>query len=222
MKMTRFLIFSVSLFLTTQVCFGQVEQLQLYKNVYKTADSLNKLGSPFSIDSTTNLEVKELDKEHPAKYFEKAAELFKTNQFNDAAFLFYLGVLRYRFYNSVNPDYQASGDGALAASLQFVVGETINLYLKNNVNNFISALKFTTNYYKNNDYTFYSKQKNIEKYNKLFDNFSRLIKDLETNKDKYKKEWDEERNLMIAKIDRAIDEYNKMTPEEKEKLKQNN
>ena len=220
--MTRFLIVSFLLFFTTQVCFGQIEQLQLYKNLYKSADSLNKLGKPFSIDSTINLEVKKLDKEHPAKYFEKAVELFKTNQFNDAAFLYYLGVLRYRFYNSVNPDYQASGDGALAASLQYEVGETINLYLKNNVDNFISALKFTTEYYKNNDYTFYSKQKNIEKYNKLFDNFSSLINDLETSKNKYKKEWDDERNLMITNIDKAIDEYNKMTPEEKAKLKQNN
>lgn len=222
MKMTKFIIVYILLFLTTQVCVGQVEQLQLYKNLYKTADSLNKLGKPFSIDSTTKIEVKNLDKEHPSKYFEKAAELFKTNQFNDAAFLYYLGLLRYRFYNSVNPDYQASGDGALAASLQYAVGETINLYLKNNVDNFISALKFTTDYYKNNDYTFYSRQNNIDKYNKLFDNFSSLITDLETNKDKYKKDWDEERKMMITNINKAIDEYNKMTPEEKEKLKQNN
>jgi hypothetical protein len=221
MTMIKFISLSIILFLTVQVCSGQVEELQLYKNLYKTADSLNKLGLPFSIDSTTKIEVKKIDKEHPAKYFERAAELFKTNQFNDAAFLYYLGILRYKFYNSVNPDYQASGDGALAASLQYVVGETINLYLKNNVDNFISALKFTTDYYKNNDYTFYSKQKNVEKYNKLFDNFSSLINDLETNKSKYKKEWDEERNLMITNIDKAIEEYNKMTPEEKAKLKKN-
>ncbi|WP_394767074.1 hypothetical protein [Ferruginibacter sp.] len=220
--MTKFITFFIILFLTVQVCVGQVEQLQLYKNLYKTADSLNKMRRLFSIDSITKIEVKKLDKKHPAKYFEKAAELFKTNQFNDASFLYYLGVLRYRFYNSVNPDYQASGDGALAASLQYAVGETINLYLKNNIDNFISALKFTTDYYKNNDYEFYSKQKNIDKYNKLFDNFSNLISDLEKNKEKYKKEWDEERNLMITNIDKAIDEYNKMTPEEKAKLKDNN
>jgi len=219
--MKKFITISVLFFLTVQVCVGQVEELQLYKNLYLTADSLNKLGRPFSIDSTTKIEVIKLDKEHPSKYFEKAAELFKTNQFNDAAFLYYLGLLRYRYYNSVNPDYQASGDGALAASLQYVVGETINLYLRNNVDNYISALKFTTDYYKNNDYTFYSREKDIDKYNELFDNFSSLISDLETNKSKYKKEWDEERATMISNIDKAIDEYNKMTPEEKAKLKKN-
>jgi hypothetical protein len=155
------------------------------------------------------------------KYFEKAGELLKTNQLNDAVFLYYLGVLRYKFYNSANPDNKASGDGAAAASLQYIFGEIVNLYLKNNIDNFIAALKFTTDYYKNNDYTFYSKQKNIEKYNKVSGNFLGLIKDLETNKNKYKKQWDEERRTMIKNIDQAIDEYNKMTPEEKAKLKQN-
>jgi hypothetical protein len=58
MTMTKIIIVSVLLFLTAQVCVGQVEELQLYKKIYKTADSLNKLGCPFSIDSTTKREVK--------------------------------------------------------------------------------------------------------------------------------------------------------------------
>jgi len=199
-----------------------VEQLNAYKKLYTIADSLNKSGHPFSVDNLTTQKVKSLDKQHPAKYFEEAAELYKDAKYNDAAFVYYLGLLRYRYYNSANPKYQASGDGALAASLQYVTGEPINLYLKTNVDNFIAALKFSSDYYSENDYSYYSRQKNSEKYEKVVANFSNLIKDLQINKAKYEKEWDEERKMMIESIDKAIDEYNKMTPEEKAKLKNNN
>jgi len=219
--MTRLLL-TFSFFLVTTLCFGQIEQLQGYKRLYTTADSLNKLGKPFSVDSTTIQTAKMLDKQHPAKYFETVGELFKQGAYNDAAFLYYLGVLRYRYYNSANPKYQASGDGALAASLQYVAGEPINLFLKTNINHFLSVLKSASDYYSKNDYDFYSRTKDTAKYEKVVEGFSSLIKDLETNRAKYEKEWNEERKMMVENIDKAIDEYNKMTPEEKKKFKDNN
>ncbi len=219
--MTKILLTVIIFLLVSSTSFGQIEVLQLYKNLYETADSLNKIGHPFTVDSLTFQDAKQLDKEHPAKYFEKAGEMFKNSKYNEAAFIYYLGLLRYRYYNTANPKYQASGDGALAASLQYIFGETINLYLKTNIDNFKSALQFSSDYYAKNDYTFYSKNKNLEKYNNLIDSYSSLIKDLETNRSKYQKEWDDEKKMMIKNIDKSIEEYNKMTPEEKAKLKDN-
>ena len=219
--MTKTLLTSISFIIVSLTSSGQIEQLQLYKKLYQTTDSLNKIGLPFAIDSLTFQNAKQLDKEHPAKYFEKAGELLKNSRYNDAAFIYYLGLLRYRFYNTVNPKYQASSDGALVASLQYVFGEPINLYLKTNIDNFKSALQFASDYYAKNDYTFFSKNENLEKYNKLIDSYSGLIKDLETNRSKYQKEWDVEKKSMIENIDKSIDEYNKMTPEQKAKLKDN-
>ena len=216
------LLLIFTFFLVTSLCFGQIEQLEIYKRLYTTADSLNKLGKTFSVDSLAIQQAKSLNKQHPAKYFEEAGQLFKEAKYNDAAFLYYLGILRYRYYNSVNPKYQASGDGALAASLQYVVGEPINLFLKTNIDNFVSVLKLASDYYSENDYSFYSKTKNPNKYDEVLKGFSNLIKDLETNRVKYEKEWNVERNEMITNIDKAIDEYNKMTPKEKAKLKDNN
>lgn len=201
--------------------FAQIGQLETYKKLYRTADSLNKLGKPFSVDSITFEKVKSLNKQHPSKYFEEATHLFKDAKYNDAAFVYYLGRLRYRYYNSVNPKYQASDDGALAASLQYVVGEMVNLFLKTNFDNFVSALKFSSDYYLKNDYIFYSRTKNPVKYEEIAKGFSSLIEDLKTNKTKYEKEWNEEKIEMITNIDKAIDEYNKMTPEEKKRLKNN-
>lgn len=216
------LFFTFIFFLVTTLCFGQIEQLEAIKKIYTTADSLNKLGKPFSVDSLTFKKAKMLDKQHPAKYFEEVGELLKQAKYNDAAFLYYMGLMRYRYYNSVNPNYQASGDGALAASLRYVVGEPINLYLKTNIDNFASALKFASDYYSNNDYNFYSKTENPTKYDEVVKEFSNLIKDLETNRAKYEKEWNEEKNIMITNIGKAIEEYNKMSPKEKAKLKNNN
>ena len=217
--MTKTLLTLTIFLLVSSISFGQIEELQSYKKLYKTADSLNKIGQPFTVDSLTFENAKGLDREHPAKYFEKAGELFKNSKYNDAAFIYYLGLLRYKYYNAVNPKYQAGSDGALAASLQYVFGEMINLYLKTNIDNFKSALQFSSDYYSKNDYTFYSKNKSLEKYNKLIDSYSGLIKDLETNRSKYEKEWDDEKKRMIENIDKSIDEYNKMTPEGKAELK---
>ncbi|HSC39121.1 MAG TPA: hypothetical protein VLD19_14665, partial [Chitinophagaceae bacterium] len=79
-----------------------------------------------------------LDKIHPAGYFMKAGELMKKMQLNEAAFLYFVGNLRFRYYNAANPGYQASGEGALLASLRSVLGEPIGLYLKTNIDNFIA------------------------------------------------------------------------------------
>jgi hypothetical protein len=206
-------------FLTLQFSYGQNEKIDFLKTLYKTIDSLNKLDKPFAIDSATQIEVKSLDTQHPTGYFMQTAILIKANKFNEASFLYYLGILRYKFYNSVNPNYSASDDGALTGSLQWVFGETINLYLKSNINNFIAALKYTTEYFKNNDYLFCSKHKGIDKYNKLCNNFSSIIADLEKNKDKYKREWEEHKKGVLENIKKAEEEYNKMSDEEKDKFK---
>lgn len=203
------------LVVTASSSFGQVnqqqkqqmeqmkQQAQYYKNFYRSADSLNKLGRLYSADSDIVRKAKLLDQEHPSKYFLIVAELMKDSTFNDAAFIYYVGGLRYRYYNSVNPDYQASGDGALLTSFEYEFGETINMYLKTNIDNFVSVLKASGDYFANNDYAFAPKAKNPARYDTLAIKYPILIKDLETNKEKYRKQWDEER----AQFMKSIDEY---------------
>jgi len=220
--MTKLYLVTLFLVFTTSASFGQIEQLQLYKNLYRSADSLNKLGRLYSTDSGILEQVRLLDKEHPTKYFETIGYLMKGSKFDDAAFLYYLAVLRYSYYNAVNPQYEASGDGALLGSYKYIIGETVNLYLETNVDNFVSVLKASGDYFAKNDYAFYPKAKNPAKYDTFAIGYPGLIKDLETNKEKYKKQWDKERNQMMTSIDRQIDAYNKKSPEEKERLKNRN
>jgi hypothetical protein len=219
--MTRFLWTNTFLFIGA-ICFGQIEELKMYKQLYATADSLNNTGRPFSIDSLTIKKVQLIDNQHPVFYFKEVGELWEGSKYDDAAFVYYLGLMRYRYYNSVNPEYQSSGDGALAASLNYEFGEMVNLYLKTNTDNFKSALQLSSQYFAENDYIFYSRKKDPKKYDKQIESCSLLIKNLEANRTKYQKQWSDERKKLIENIDKSIEEYNNMTPEEKARLKNTN
>jgi hypothetical protein len=69
-----------------------------------------------------------LDGEHPAAYYQRAADLFRLDQKDDAVFVFYLGQLRFRTHLAARPDLPKSGDPALFASLSEVVGRPLNEY----------------------------------------------------------------------------------------------
>ncbi len=199
------LILFLSIFLL-KTSYGQDEELKLYKNIYSTADSLIKIGQIKNIDSTIFKMANKLDKGHPTRFFETAVDLLSESKFNEASFIYYLGLMRYRYFNSVNPDYQASGDGALLASLNYAVGEPINMYLKTDIDNFISIINLTINYYETNDFLFSTKTKNEESYIKQTKGYKDLIIELETNKEKYTTQWDEQKSQMIKNIDLWIEQ----------------
>ena len=185
--MNKILKFFLLLFICN-ISYSQNE-MKLYKSIFKTADSLKNSGKILVIDNTIYQVAKELDKQHPQKFFEKSAEYLAQSKFNEASFLYYVGLMRYRYYNLTNPNYQDSNDGALLGSLKYAIGEPVNMYLKIDIDNFISILKKATNYYSENDYLFQSKSKDIEKYMAQNKSYLELITELESNKQKYSDEW---------------------------------
>src|SRR6187402_808622 len=140
-------LFTLLFILVCSYSYGQ-DEFSLYRSVYKTADSLKKSGRITDLDTAIFDKAKTLDKLHPMQYFESIPDYLKKEKFNEAAFLYYTGLMRYRYFNSVNPDYQESNDGALLASFLSVMGAPVNLYLKTDVDNFISILKKAIAYYK--------------------------------------------------------------------------
>jgi hypothetical protein len=188
--------------------YGQ-DELKLYKNIYTTADSLIKSGQIKDIDSTIFRTANNLDKGHPSNFFVTAGELLSESKFNEASFIYYLGLLRYRYFNSVNPDFQASEDGALLASMKYVMGEPINMYLKTDVENFVSIINLSVDYYESNDFLFYSKMKSEQKFTKQAEGYKELVIELDTNKKKYSTQWNEEKDQMKKNIDLWIEESNK-------------
>lgn len=201
-------IIAVFILFMSGLSFGQ-STAEAQKREYRIADSLNAVGKISQFDTTIYKIADSLNNCHPIGYFNVAAELLNQSKFNEAAFLYYLGNLRFRYYNSVNPDYQPSGDGALFASLKSVMGDPINIYQRINIDNFISVLKRVTKYTSENDYKFYSRDKNIEKYNNIIEKWNNQIIDMETNKEKYSAEWNNDRINYEKKLDVAIEENKK-------------
>ena len=215
----KYRLLLLSLLLLTNFAFGQIEQILEMKKLYAKTDSIKNFKKPFTISEEFKSTLTELEKQHPSKYFEKFNEYLSQDKFDECSFLYHIGVLRYSYFNSTNKDYQAGGDGALFSSLKYMTGEIISVYLKNDIDKYVEILKAVDDYSENNDYTFHSKKIDLKKYKEL--KFTELIKNLIDNKNKFNKEWPIERKEMIDNLDKAVEEYNKLTEEEKKELKKN-
>lgn len=214
----KIFLVSILALLISGASFGQKELLA-YKITYRIADSLNAIGEINRFDSTIFKVADSLNHCHPIGYFKVAGELLNKSQYNEAAFMYYLGILRYRYYNAVNPNYKPEDDGALFASLKNAMNDPINMYQRINIDNFISVLKKVTKYTAENDYAFYSRSNNIDKYNELTDKYNVMIGDLETNKEKYSAQWNNERIEFEKNIDTMLDEQKQGEAGDKKKSK---
>jgi len=130
--------------------------------------SINTFGQNDTIISkeTKELAIK-LEKKHPAKFFDSASRLYKAKHLNDAAFLFYLGQLRYKYYLAAGEG--SDSDGQLFASLQNVLGEQINFDLGENLDNYLMLLEEVINWDRLNDYKYYSKTNLPGKHKKVLE-----------------------------------------------------
>ena len=142
------LLFLLSLF---NICSAQTE---VYTRIYQSADSLAFNGKIGVLENQVYEVASALSDKHPMEYFNTSADYIQKQKFNEASFLFYTGYLRYKYFNSSNPEYKASGDGALAGSLSAMLGEPINMYLRCNIENFISILNLTIEYNQTSNYIF--------------------------------------------------------------------
>lgn len=180
----------VILLSVTNLCSAQKD---IYKELYQQADLIKSNKMIGVLDNNIYKVADSLSKMHPTGFFKSSSQYLGLRKFNEAAFLYYLGYFRYNYYNSSNPNYKPTGDGALASSLLSVLGEPIKMYLHANIENFISLLNSTNEYLKTHDYPFYPKERNIEKYNLQLTNAASVLEDLKTKKKAYKKEWKKER-----------------------------
>ncbi|WP_373708914.1 hypothetical protein [Kaistella sp.] len=97
-KILFFLILSI----ISNSLSAQDQELNLFKNILLKGDSITKV----EMDTIQLFKVaNKLDKKHPSQYFDEMANYLNEEKFNEAAFLFYLGRMRYRYYNSANPKY---------------------------------------------------------------------------------------------------------------------
>lgn len=90
--------------------------------------------------------IEQLDDKHPAEYYKLAAELFRHGKKDEAAFIFYLGQLRYRARLLAHRDLDPSGEPALFASLSEVVGRPLNEYAFGDIPRLLSTIDAVLEY----------------------------------------------------------------------------
>lgn len=182
------------LFLAQSRVLAQTE-LDLYRNIYRSADSMKAAGLTAEFDKSVYKKAQRLDKGHPAGFFEASGKLLNKGQFNEAAFLYYLGIARYDYFLSVKSK-DDNPEGIALGALRSVLGEPVLTYLKTDIDNYITTLQHVIEYYKNNDARFFSRKEDPAKYNKELDVFTAMIKELKDNREKYVSEWREEEKKM--------------------------
>lgn len=188
--MIKYTLIIILIFLFTHHSYSQKE-FEIYKKIYKTADSLKTIGKEnyFESDSLF-IEVKELEKKHPYSFFDVIDKYMLKSKFNEASLIYFVGLMRFGYYNSVNHNYN---DNRLLNNYKEVFGGYLNHYLMTNADNYIKILKMSIDYYNNNDFAFFSKNNDIEKFNMQIIPFNEYLKDLKTNKEKYVVQWKAER-----------------------------
>lgn len=188
---------TILLFVTIQTCNGQTEIKQDYSELFKTADSINKLSNVFTIDHTLTHKLSKLDKLLPSDYFTESIHLYEANKFEDASVVYYIGFLRHKYCCNADPSYAPNYDWSVAESMQATYGKKIILFLKTNIDRYIYVINSATEYCQKNDYLFFPKQKNIEKYNSSINALINLKSDYLKNKDAYVKQWTAERISLL-------------------------
>lgn len=192
----RYFLFMIFFYLSIQ-SYGQNE-IDTYKKIYKTADSLKAIGKVDYMDSDSLfIKIKETEQKHPSAFVHLIEEYMLKSKFNEASFVYFLSFMRLGYYNDVINNYNEKN---LFNHLTNNYGGYINHYLRTDIDNYISIMKMAIKYYLNNDYTFFSKDNNIEKFNLQTVPLNNFILDFEKNKVKFSKDWKTERSMMEKEI----------------------
>lgn len=203
------LVFSSLIF--SNFLFAQIEQLQQYEQLYKTADSFKRAHYVFKADTGLFEKAHHLDQRHPSEFFSEAINFLAQKKYFESGFLYYLGKLRYEYYNATNPHYQASDDGALLASLSYVAGEPIRLFLQADIKNYLLLLAQVKDYCIQTEHTLFFQNKKADhlQYTSAIDQYAKWIDELKKHKKKYKAAWNKEQKSMLKYIHAAMEEYKK-------------
>lgn len=184
------------------LCYFNVVKAQNYgKNkepfavFYKRADSINMAQPKLIIDSNISNKLKKLDEKEPYHFFSEATSTyeFENDKYDYAAVIFYVGLIRYKYFMGVNPDYAPGNGWMMCESMKQSYEKRIELYLQTNIDKYIAALKFATSYCAQNNYNYWKKSVNQILLQKASEPYETLLKDIETNREKYLKQWQEDR-----------------------------
>lgn len=159
----------------------------LYVKLYRYSDSIKSNNKTGVLDQNIYYEASKLNTFHPKEYLNKSLELLKQNKFNEASFMYYLGIMRWKYYEN----FAINNEKDIAIKQE--LNEIINTFLRSNVTNFSTIINASANYHLANDYAFCSKKKKPLHYEEEAALYKRMSNQFQINKDYFSTMWSKER-----------------------------
>ena len=126
--------------------------------------------------------------EHPAGDYERAAREFETGDKAEATCLFYRGQYRFRVHLAARPDLPPSGDPALMASLNDVLGRTINEWAGGDPDVWVDAMECALDWAQENDDPFTPKAEFASAHEATAEGLAGLVETVRSSKEEIRAE----------------------------------
>lgn len=196
-------ILAVGLFFSVYANNSIAQKEQLSQELKDRYYSLNI--SVGKVDTSVFAAMKNANVLHPTKLYDICGTYLNDSLMNEAAIVYFIARNRFQLYNRTNPKYEPSGDGALAGSLAYLYGESINEYLNQNLDNFSEILRMSAEWYRDNK-TVYFKDKEYDTiYGKQVSGLFANSNELKSSPEKYINVLEQER-LEIEAIMQEMEE----------------
>lgn len=183
MKKTHFLSLVIfNLLMTISIdSFSQKENLptEIQERYYSSEINVGEINKSLydSLESANTM--------HPSRFYEICGTYVQKEQMNEATVAYFVGNSRFWFYNKTNPKYEASGDGALNASLSSSFGEVIYSYLNLNLDNYAELIKKSGEWYRDNKHNYFKNSVNDSLYQLQVNSMLDLSNQLKSNPEEY-------------------------------------
>jgi hypothetical protein len=158
--------------------------------------------------------------QHPARFFMICGSFIQDSMMNEAAVAFFIGRNRYKLYNKTNPDYEASGDGALASSFAYMNDEILNEYLTKNLENYSRIMQLTGGWYKKNRHFYFENSENDSLYQLQTNSMLEFADMLLNNPMEYINQLEDQRKQLeelLKQLNDSMEELELEEDEEEEK-----
>ena len=180
-------IFNIALLvLLSYSSFGQ-DLDSIYVKFYKYSDELTINKTIGKLDENVYGIAKQLNTLHPREFMNKSIELLKQDKFNEASFIFYLGNMRWKYFENFTK--YSDKDNKLKQD----INDVINSFLRSNINNFSAIINAAVKYHFANDYAFCSRKKNTLLYEEAATFYNRMSNQFIINQDYFRAMWSKER-----------------------------
>lgn len=186
--------------------FPQYERVRVvdepFEMFYKRADSLNITNPVLKNSPLLKQTIKTLNATEPYLFLSKAQDLYETNpaKADEIAILMYIGLMRFDYYASIQPDYRNKTNKGWMDYETFIqqnYKSRIELYLASNIEKYKQVLKYAIDYCNENDYAFCNKPKDKLIHKKVMQQYENLQYDLMNNKESLSQQWAAERIIRL-------------------------